>query len=114
MEHPYDRLIANKKILERIYNKEQCLHSNAKQKKIENYLCGSSQICKKKNTYKETLEGNSQKCYNGGYLWIIKLQRLPPPTHKTLTKFLVYTAFIIRKNYKKEKKSGKYLCPQSS
>lgn len=47
-------------------------------KKIENYLCGSSQICKKKNTYKETLEGNSQKCYNGGYLWIIKLQRLPP------------------------------------
>lgn len=51
MEHPYDTLIANKKILERIYNKEQCLHSNAKQKKKENYLCGSSQICKKKNTH---------------------------------------------------------------
>lgn len=43
-----------------------------------------------------------------------KITKTFPHPHKTLTNFLVYIAFIIRKNYKKETESGTYLSSQSS
>lgn len=73
--------------------------------------------CVKKYTQKERLEGNAQKCYNGGYLWVVKSQRFFSPLTYDLNKFFSIYCFYNQEKLQKERKVSvtyNQLCQTSS